>query len=454
MRSAFALPLLLFVLSGGTAAVQSQLSKTRAAEVDKPFAQFAPAVKTRSDGTTFYVESNGMPDHPLMVGIRAWQQQVPLPQKYTGANAWQFPLYPVEAKEKLSAKDHFFRGAIAVAANGVPIFNPIKNDGVTDTYIAGELDDHGGHSGRGDDYHYHLAPVFLQQKLGKALPVAYALDGYPIYGYTEPDGSAPKALDSFNGHKTPALGYHYHATKTYPYLNGGFHGEVTEREGQVDPQPRASSPRPATAPLRGATITGYQTLKPGSYSLTYTLGGETRKVNYTVQSDGSVKFDFVDGSGRVQSQTYQTRGEGGRGRGGGDSSQSEGQEKGQGQKPLGPPPGPRKPWLTDHFTELDANKDGVVTLQEVVDQCKESFKQYAAGKSSIDVAELPNLPTVRLAIGGFVKVHAKELDADHDGKITEKEIVDLMTRMFKKQDKNGDGKLTKEKAEAPGKGGQ
>jgi hypothetical protein len=29
-------------------------------------------------------------------------------------------LFPVEAKEKLSAKSHFFRGAIAIAANGTP----------------------------------------------------------------------------------------------------------------------------------------------------------------------------------------------------------------------------------------------------------------------------------------------------------------------------------------------
>ncbi|MFM7107037.1 MAG: phospholipid-binding protein, partial [Planctomycetaceae bacterium] len=52
-------------------------------------AAFAPfeklkAVATRRDDRWFYVESNGMPDHPLMVGIRAWQQQVPLPQSYTG----------------------------------------------------------------------------------------------------------------------------------------------------------------------------------------------------------------------------------------------------------------------------------------------------------------------------------------------------------------------------------
>ena len=442
MRLSRWVPICLFVSAGAVGAIQSQMAKSRAESVAKSFDKFAPAVKTRSDDKSFYVESNGMPDHPLMVGITAWQQQVALPQNYTGDNAWQFPLFPVEAKEKLSAKNQFFRGAIAIAADGVPIFNPIKNDGITDTYLAGELDNYGGHSGRGDDYHYHIAPVFLQDKLGKSLPIAYALDGYPIYGYTDPDGSTPKDLDQFNGHTTQALGYHYHATKAYPYLNGGFHGEVTERGGQVDPQPRAQSPRPATDPLRGAKITDFKKVKEGFYSLTYTIDGETRKVNYAVNSDGSVKFDFVDGSGNTRTETYRGRG----GRPGGRRQDTNapvgGPDRGPGGGQLGPPPGPRKPWLVDHWKELDANHDGVVTSDEVIAQCKAAFKEYAGGKDSISVDDLPNLPTVRLAIGGFVKVHAKEIDRNSDGKITEQEIIDTMMRMFRKQDKNGDGKLS------------
>ncbi|MBX7136215.1 MAG: YHYH protein [Fimbriimonadaceae bacterium] len=427
----------LFVGSGVAGAYYAQDAKTKAAEVAKPFVKFAPNVKTHSDDKNFFVESNGLPDHEMMTGITAWQQQVPLPQKYTGANAWQFPLFPVPAKKPMSAKTNFFRGAIAIAANGVPIFNPIKNDGRTDTFLAGELDKWGGHSGRGDDYHYHIPPLILQEKLGKSLPIAYALDGYAIYGLTEPDGTTPKDLDSFNGHTTSKLGYHYHATKTYPYLNGGFHGEVTERGGQVDPQPRATSPREATSPLRGAKITDFKTLEKGkSYTLTYTLDGNTSKVNYQVNSDGSVKFDFVDPSGNVKSETYKgrlERGGGGVGRQGGGG--------GRGGE-LGPPPGPRKPWFVDHAKGLDANKDGEVTKSEVTDQCKEAFKGYAGTSDFIKVEDLPNLRTFRNEIGGFMKVHAKELDQNGDGKITEQETIDTMLRMFDKQDKNSDGKLS------------
>ena len=53
---------------------------------------FAPSVKTHWDSQWLYVESDGLPHAPLdftmMVGITAWQQQVPLPQNYNGANSW------------------------------------------------------------------------------------------------------------------------------------------------------------------------------------------------------------------------------------------------------------------------------------------------------------------------------------------------------------------------------
>lgn len=434
--------IMLCVGSGVTAFALQRVTSTssRAESISRSFRPFAPGVKTRFDKSQFYVESNGMPDHPMMVGITAWQQQVPLPQDYTGRNAWQFPLEPTPAKNPMSAKDHFFRGAIAIAANGVPIFNPIKNDGVTDTFLAGELDKWGGHSGRGDDYHYHIGPTFLQEKLGRDLPIAYALDGYPLYGPLDPDGSRPKNLDSFNGHEIKSLGYHYHVTTSYPYINGGFHGEVVERDGQVDPQPRASSPRPATAPLRGAEITGFKTLKPGNYSLTYTRNGESRRVDYSVSAEGKTTFTFVDGYGKSETQTYMPRRAVGR---------EDRPNDRQPNEPLGPPPGPRKPWLTDHFAELDTNSDNIVTLNEVTSQCKEAFRQYAQGSDSIAVSDLPNLPTARLAIGGFVKQHAKELDTNGDGKLVEKEITDSVMRMFNKQDRNQDGKLSREEADAP-----
>ena len=291
--------------------------RAEATDIAKAFEPFVElkAISVRRDDRYFFVESNGIPDHPLMVGIRAWQQQVPLPQKYVGDNAWQIPLEPVPAAYPVTTKDKFLRGAIALAVNGVPIFNPLNNRG-EDAFLIGELDEYGGHCGRADDYHYHIAPVHLEKQVGKGMPIAYALDGYPIYGYTEPDGSAVRGLDAFNGHDDADGNYHYHATKTYPYVNGGFHGEVTERDGQVDPQPRAEAVRPSLQPLRGATIVGYESPTPTSRRLTYEVGGRKGFVDYTVDGDGALVFDSTDPYGKKTTETYAPRGRGPGGRGG------------------------------------------------------------------------------------------------------------------------------------------
>jgi phosphatidylethanolamine-binding protein (PEBP) family uncharacterized protein len=331
-----------------------------------PFNAFAPFVKTRWDERWLYVESDGLPhvpggkagtfafSHPMMVGITAWQQQVPLPQNYRGGNSWQIPLNPEFAEKPVSAKEQLFRGAIALAANGVPIFNPIKNDGRTDTFLAGELDDFGGHCGRADDYHYHIAPTHLQKYVGTGQPIAYALDGFPIYGLFDPaakkggrdeDICCPlgshEPLDALHGHfgaptrgpgpdgtgtvAVPGL-YHYHASEKYPYLNGGMRGVVTVKEDQIDPQPRASSPRAALPPLRGAKITGFKATgdeNEPAWSLEYILDGKKHFVNYRLEN-GKWEFDFVGPTGATKTESHDATklerrpgGGGGRGEGGG-----------------------------------------------------------------------------------------------------------------------------------------
>jgi Raf kinase inhibitor-like YbhB/YbcL family protein len=272
--------------------------------IARPFSKFSNHVKLRWDDSFLYVESNGLPEHNMMVGITAWQQQVPLPQNYFGANAWQIPLHPSPSNNPLSIRDHFLRGAIGLAVNGVPIFNPQNNRGEISQEI-GELDQWGGHCGRGDDYHYHAAPLHLQAIVGKDQPIAFALDGYPIYGLTEPDGSQPAGLDAFDGHTTSTLGYHYHASNKYPYVNGGFHGQVTEREGQVDPQPRSNQLRGAGRPLRGATITGFKSAADGSTgSLQYSIDAGHGAINYAKTSDGSWKFQYQQPDGSKTEETY------------------------------------------------------------------------------------------------------------------------------------------------------
>jgi len=267
------------------------------------FDAFGDSVTVTNDGSWWLVESTGMPAHNMMVGITSWQQQVPTPQPYTGANSWRIRMNPAKAENPVSARTALYRGAIALAANGVPIFNALNNRG-DDAFLVGELDEWGGHAGRADDYHYHVAPLHLQETVGANRPIAFALDGYPIYGETEPDGSAVQALDEFNGHELPDGTYHYHGTRTYPYINGGLRGVVNVAGDQVDPQPVTKPFRDATSPLQGATVTAFERISSESFRLAYLASGAEGVVAYTVGSN-SILFTFTDPSGTVTTETYE-----------------------------------------------------------------------------------------------------------------------------------------------------
>ena len=338
---------------------------------------FLPFMKLdlRADGEFLYVGSNGLPDHNMMVGITAWQQQVPLPQKYFDDNAWQIPLKPVPAKESAMIKGRFLRGAIALAVNGVPIFNPQNNRGEVAQEI-GELDQWGGHCGRADDYHYHIAPLHLQAHFGKGMPVAYALDGYPVYGLTEPDGSPVANLDECHGHESPGIGYHYHASNQYPYVFGGFHGEVVEAGEQVDPQPRAQGVREALTALRGAKITAFESTGKDSYKLSYEVNGDQRSVSYSIKADGTYPFHFDNGRDGTADEVYTAGRQGGGG--GGDRPPSGGPEgmKGKGGREgvigasLPREENPEGSGMAPIPGILDMNGDGVVTAHEFADNAK------------------------------------------------------------------------------------
>ncbi len=287
--------------------LQAQQTTSDPLVLDAAFAPFKPQVSTYWTSTYFYVQSKGIPTtHAMMAGITGWQQQVPIPQCYVGTNAWPIPLNPVVAATPVPVNaNHFSRGAVAVAVNGIAIFNPYTNTGV-DAFLDGQLDTFGGHCGMADDYHYHTAPLSLYGTTLATRPIAYGLDGFAVYGPTEPDGVAMTTLDANHGHYYGTAGvYHYHGTAAAPYMIGNMVGQVTEdATKQIIPQAQAKPVRPGQLPLRGAVITGCVANAAGNgYALAYTLNNQSYSLNYNWTTAGLYTFNLVAPTGTT-TNTY------------------------------------------------------------------------------------------------------------------------------------------------------
>lgn len=285
------------------------IPKTSSAFMDSAFAAFKPSISTSSDNNYFYIASTGIPSHNMMIGITNWQQQVPITQPYNGTNSWSIPLQPAYATIPLSTKTNLMKGAVAVAVNGIAIFNALNNRG-EDSYKIGELDNWGGHCGKGDDYHYHAAPMHLST-LNGLKPIAFAVDGFPVYGLKEPDGASMIALDTCHGHNGTNGLYHYHGTTDYPYVIGALKGKVTldpattAPENQVIPQAFTKPVRPATSPLSGAAITDFVAVGTNGYLLTYKRGTKNGYVKYSWDANNKYTFILTDTSGSSVTNTYQ-----------------------------------------------------------------------------------------------------------------------------------------------------
>ena len=296
------------VIPNTSSTIGTTVFKTDPNFVETVFNSFKTIVKTRFDDTYFYVESEGIPSHNMMVGITNWQQQVPIPQGYTGSNAWSIPLKPEFAAIPLSLKTNFMKGAVAIAPNGVPIFNPLNNRG-EDAYVIGELDQWGGHCGKADDYHYHIAPLHFEATSGNN-PIAMALDGFAIYGSKEPDGTMMQTLDTYHGHSIANGVYHYHATTTYPYFIGSMRGKVsldpatTAPENQIIPQAKTTPVRPAGEPLRGASITNFKSTGTNAFSLEYTVLNQIGFINYSWDAANKYTYTFIGTDGKSTTSSY------------------------------------------------------------------------------------------------------------------------------------------------------
>jgi YHYH protein len=288
--------------SAETTATAAKCGSARLAAVK----YFPKTVSIMCDSTWMYVSSLEIPNDEMMVGITGWNQQVPLPFVMSDvlSTMWKIPLKATYSKSTTATTGV---GATALMVNGVPLFNATKpsQNGNQSSYqssadplLTGELDNCDGHSGRGDDYHYHAYPTCLVTALvamshsskAKNSQLGWGLDGYPIYGLTEANGAAVSKLDACLGHDLKnGLGYHYHFTSKPPYSPMCFHG-VLPIENNPEHQPAAAPGRQVGAPVK-VLITAMEFNLTGKSTLSFTYNGTAGSVSYTPVTSSDSKKD-------------------------------------------------------------------------------------------------------------------------------------------------------------------
>jgi hypothetical protein len=124
-------------------------------------------------------------------------------------------------------------GPIGIALNGVPFFNQYAGPSQPLTFEIASFDKYYGHPQQSGMYHYHVEPFYLTSvKSTKSSLLGFLLDGFPVYGPQEENGTVVtnSMLDDYHGHSHVTVDYpngiyHYHFTSEAPYLNGnGFYG--------------------------------------------------------------------------------------------------------------------------------------------------------------------------------------------------------------------------------------
>lgn len=295
----------------------SEMPKDRCSVITASIVEagFGDVVSVQCDGTYASIVSDTYPEHEKMNGITGTNEQVPVPAP---GYASLIPLVPVKA-----ASVKTIDAALGVAVNGVPIYDyssqgmldPSTYDPKADTKTNGQLDHCNGHAGRGDDYHYHAAPTCMIEAMknkGPSAIIGWALDGYPMYGDTNPDGSAIAAgeLDVCNGQEDKTFGHRYHTSQAPPYIVQCLVGEVDDtklpRVAPLDNAAGGGKP-PGMPPQGGVTGLEFVEVADGSRTMSYSHQGTAYHITYKP----SVKdqcYDFeqktVTNGGMVQVATF------------------------------------------------------------------------------------------------------------------------------------------------------
>jgi hypothetical protein len=207
------------------------------------FKKIYGATSLTSDGTYITIKSNGEPDHKSVY----YPTSNSLYEAFSGTTfagntfsknpntimaqefTFKIPVSPAEATTHSATP----LGPIGVSLNGVPFFNQYAGPNQPLTTEIVSFDQYYGHPQQSGEYHYHVEPLYLTTvKASKSSLLGFLLDGFPVYGPEEADGTVVTNadLDDYHGHVSvtadyPNGIYHYHITDTDPYINGsGFYG--------------------------------------------------------------------------------------------------------------------------------------------------------------------------------------------------------------------------------------
>ncbi len=119
-------------------------------------------------------------------------------------------------------------GAIGITVKGTLLYNNQAAPGDTLANELATMDQSNGHPTNIGQYHHHTEPTKLTNN--DAALVGVLLDGFPVYGRKDEDGTYPSNLDASNGHTHattlfPDGIYHYHITTSDPYIAGSYKGK-------------------------------------------------------------------------------------------------------------------------------------------------------------------------------------------------------------------------------------
>ena len=199
-----------------------------AEDAKQPAVPFNDNVKVTTTDKHWIVASDGIPTHKTGTFPNAKNPNTIQKQNYR----FVIPREPHKAAKITPLP----MGPIGVAVNGIPFYNPYNAEGrnAVEGMFAETFDSCCGHPDPQGRYHYHKYPVCVKSPFkdapGEHSPlIGYAFDGYAIYGPNDDGGAPPKNLDECNGHTDDVRGYHYHVTTKFPYILGGYRGEVEQQ---------------------------------------------------------------------------------------------------------------------------------------------------------------------------------------------------------------------------------